>query len=125
MSLNNPVMSEGFVPAYQVSSTPFVTASNVTTVEAVRFPFVTRFFTVQNRSALELRVGFTQLGVRGTNFFVVPSGSSYSNDFRVDRLFLSSSTGGSIPFVVLAGLTSIPASGFNVVTGSSGFAGVG
>jgi hypothetical protein len=118
-------MSEGFVPAYQVSSTPFVTASNVTTVEAVRFPFVTRFFTVQNRSALELRVGFTQLGVRGTNFFVVPSGSSYSNDFRVDRLFLSSSTGGSIPFVVLAGLTSIPASGFNVVTGSSGFAGVG
>ena len=53
MGLNNPVMSEGFVPAYQISATPFVTASNVTTVAAVTFPFVTRFFTVQNRSALE------------------------------------------------------------------------
>jgi hypothetical protein len=125
MGLNNPVMSEGFVPAYQISATPFVTASNVTTVAAVTFPFVTRFFTVQNRSALELRVGFTQLGVQGTNYFVVPSGSSYSNDFRVDRLFLSSSTAASIPFVVLAGLTSVPASNFSVVTGSAGFAGVG
>jgi hypothetical protein len=125
MGLNNPIMSEGFVPAYQVSATPFVTASNVTTVQQVNFPFVTRFFTVQNRSALELRVGFTQLGVQGTNYFVVPSGSSYSNDFRVDRLFLSSSTAASIPFVVLAGLTSVPVSAFQLVTGSNGFSGVG
>ncbi len=125
MSLNNPVMSEGYSPAYQVSATPFVTASSVSTVQGVLFPFVTRFFTVQNRSANELRVGFTQLGVQGTNYFTVPSGSSYSNEFRVDRLFLSSSTGAAIPFVVLAGLTSIPASNFNVVTGSSGFTGVG
>ena len=125
MSLNSPVMSEGFVPAYQISATPFVTASSVTTIETVTFPFVTRFFTVQNRSALELRVGFTQLGVQGTNFFAVRSGSDYSGDFRVDRLFLSSSTAASIPFVVLAGLTSVPVSNFSVVTGSSGFGGVG
>ncbi len=125
MSINNPVMGEGFVPAYQISATPFVTASNVTTTAAVVFPFVTKFFTVQNRSALELRVGFTELGVKGTNYFVVPSGSSYSNDFRVDRLFLSSSTAASIPYVVLAGLTSVPASAFQLVTGSNGFSGVG
>jgi len=125
MSYNNPVMSEGFVPAYQVSGTPFVTSSSVTSTAAVYFPFVTRFFTVQNRSALELRVGFTQLGVQGNNFFVVPSGSSYTAELRVDRLFLSSSTAASIPFVVLGGLTSIPTNNFQIVTGSSGFNGVG
>ena len=63
MSVNYPIAHENYVPAYQTSATPFVTASAVTTVDSVSFPYVSRFFTVQNRSALELRVGFTQLGV--------------------------------------------------------------
>jgi hypothetical protein len=61
MSLNNPVMHEGYVPAYQVSAVPFVTSSAVTTFSQVSFPFVTRFFTVQNTSSIPLRFGFTEL----------------------------------------------------------------
>jgi hypothetical protein len=125
MSLNNPAMHEGFVPAYQVSAVPFVTSSAVTTVNQIDFPFVTRFFTVQNTSSTPLRFGFTQLGVQGTNYFVIPSGSSYTGEIRTDRLFVSSSTAASISYSVIAGLTGVPNRNFQTITGSNGFAGVG
>lgn len=125
MSLNNPVMGEGYIPAYQISATPFVTASAVTTVDSVVFSHVTRFFTVQNRGTIDLRVGFTELGVMGTNYFTVKSGSDHTAELRVDRLFLSSSTGASIPYMVLGGLTGIPTRNFYLVTGSNGFVSVG
>lgn len=125
MSLNNPTMHEGFVPAYQVSATPYVTSSDVTTLNQVTFPYATRFFTIQNNSSLTLRFGFTQLGVQGTNYFAIPSGSKYDGEVRTDRLFLSSSTGASISYSIIAGLTGIPTKNFLVVTGSNGFEGVG
>ena len=125
MSLNNPVMHEGYVPAYQVSAVPFVTSSAVTTVNLISFPFVTRFFTVQNTSSIPLRFGFTELGVKGTNYFVVLSGSDYTGEIRTDRLFLSSSTGASISYSVIAGLTGVPNRNFLTITGSNGFEGVG
>ena len=125
MSLNNPAMHEGFVPAYQVSAVPFVTSSTVTTVNEVTFPFVTRFFTIQNMSALTLRFGFTQLGVQGTNYFSIPSGSSYTGEIRTDRLFVSSSTAAAISYSVIAGLTGVPTRNFTTITGSNGFMGVG
>jgi hypothetical protein len=125
MSLNNPAMHEGFVPAYQVSAVPFVTSSTVTTVNEVTFPFVTRFFTIQNMSSLTLRFGFTQLGVQGTNYFSIPSGSSYTGEIRTDRLFVSSSTAASISYSVIAGLTGVPTRNFTTITGSNGFIGVG
>jgi len=125
MSLNNPAMHEGFVPAYQVSAIPFVTSSTVTTVNQVNFPFVTRFFTIQNNSSLALRFGFTELGVKGTNYFTIPSGSKYDGEIRTDRLFLSSSTAASISYSVIAGLTGVPTRNFSIITGSNGFEGVG
>ena len=125
MSLNNPVMHEGYVPAYQVSAVPFVTSSAVTTVNLISFPFVTRFFTVQNTSSIPLRFGFTELGVKGTNYFVVPSGRDYTGEIRTDRLFVSSSTGASISYSVIAGLTGVPNRNFLTITGSNGFEGVG
>ena len=125
MSLNNPSMHEGFVPAYQVSAVPFVTSSAVTTVEQVNFPFVTRFFTIQNNSSLALRFGFTELGVRGTNYFTIPSGSYYTGEIRTDRLFLSSSTAASISYSVISGFTGVPTRNFSIITGSNGFEGVG
>ena len=118
-------MHEGFVPAYQVSAVPFVTSSAVTTVNQIDFPYVTRFFTVQNNSALTLRFGFTQLGVQGTNYFTIPSGSSYTGEIRTGVLFLSSSTAASISYSVIAGLTGIPTRNFLTITGSNGFTGVG
>ena len=44
MSLNNPVLGEGYVPAYQISPVPFVTASNVTLgqTRGYNFEFVGR-----------------------------------------------------------------------------------
>lgn len=125
MSLNNPAMHEGFVPAYQVSAVPFVTSSAVTTVSEIEFPFVTRFFNIQNTSSIPLRFGFTELGVKGTNYFVIPSGSNYEGEIRTDRLFVSSSTGASISYSVIAGLTGVPNRNFLTITGSNGFAGVG
>lgn len=125
MSLNNPVMHEGFVPAYQVSAVPFVTSSAVTTMNEISFPFVTRFFTIQNTSSIPLRFGFTELGVKGTNYFVVPSGSDYFGEIRTDRLYVSSSTAASISYSVIAGLTGVPNRNFLTITGSNGFEGVG
>ena len=118
-------MHEGFVPAYQVSAVPFVTSSTVTTTNEISFPYVTRFFTIQNTSSTPLRFGFTQLGVQGTNYFVIPSGSYYSGEIRTDRLFVSSSTGASISYSVIAGLTGVPNRNFLTITGSNGFTGVG
>lgn len=125
MGLNYAVMSEGYVPAYQISAIPFVTSSAVTTLATISFPFVTRFFTVQNHSSIDLRVGFTELGVKGTNYFIVHSASDYTGEFKIDRLFVSSSTGASISYSVIGGLTSIPTTNFHIVTGSDGYAGVG
>ncbi len=125
MSLNNPAMHEGFVPAYQVSAVPFVTSSVVTTVNEISFPFVTRFFTIQNTSSTPLRFGFTELGVKGTNYFAIPSGSDYTGEIRTDRLFVSSSTGASISYSIIAGLTGVPIKNFQTITGSNGFTGVG
>jgi hypothetical protein len=65
------------------------------------------------------------LGVQGTNYFVIPSGSQVSGEFKVIDLFLSSSTGNQIDYVVLAGLTGIKNSQFTIPTGSNGFGGVG
>lgn len=125
MGLNHAFVSEGYVPAYQMSAVPFVTSSSVTTISVVSFPNVTKFFTVQNNSSIPLRVGFTELGVQGNNYFTVRSGSDYTADFKVNCLFLSSSTGSPINFTVLGGLTCIPSSEMLTVTGSNGFDGVG
>lgn len=118
-------MHEGFVPAYQVSAVPFVTSSAVTTLNEISFPFVTRFFTIQNMSSSTLRFGFTQLGVQGTNYFSIPSGSSYTGEIRTDRLYVSSSTAASISYSIIAGLTGVPTRNFLTITGSNGFTGVG
>jgi len=92
------------VPSYQSSGIPFVTTSNgpfeVKGIDGnsasanpvhIQFPFVTRFFTIQNIGSNVLRVGFTPDGVfapgemlpNGTakgadlsrNYFTIPTGS--------------------------------------------------
>ena len=131
MSLNNPVMHEGFVPAYQVSAAPFVTSSNVTLgqTKEIRFNYVTRFFTIKNTSTTStntIAVAFTQNGLTAanSNFFPLSGSEAYSGELRVDRLFVSGSVGTS-SFTIVAGLTNIPSRNFLTVTGSNGFNGVG
>lgn len=130
MSLNNPIWGEGYVPAYQLSATPFVTSSNVSLgqTKEITFGSVARFVTVKNTggSSTVLAVGFTSRGLQPaqSNFFVLSGSESFSGDLRVDRLFVSGASGGP-SFTIVAGLTPIQTGSFMTVTASNGHLGVG
>lgn len=130
MSLNLPYMGEGYVPAYQVAPSPYVTSSNVNLgeVKQINFNGVTKYITVKNNSASSsvLALGFTQNGLTAanSNFFVISGSQNLTVELRVDRIFISGSAGIS-NFSVLAGVTNIPVANFLTVTGSNNFAGVG
>ena len=129
MSYNNPTFGEGYSPAYQISATPFVTSSQVTLaqIKQIEFGHVTRFVTIKNNSpSTVLSVGFTENGLKSqnSNYFFLSGSESFSAEIRVDRVFLSGSSGTS-SFTVLAGMTTIPVSNFLLVTGSNGYTGVG
>lgn len=117
-------------PAYQVSGQPFATASvDASTAVSITFPYVTRWFQVINTSATPLRVGFSQAGVEGTNYFSVDASGSSGNgksevyELKVSQVWLS----GSATADVVAGLTSIPSSRTTTDSGPSwsGSSGVG
>jgi len=131
MSLNNPYPHEGFVPAYQVSAMPFVTSSNVTlgSTKEINFAGVTRFITIRNTGASTavIAIAFAENGLKSanSNYFILSGSESFSGELRTDRIFVSGSSGASVTFNVVAGLTTIPTKNFLVVTGSNGFSGVG
>ena len=117
-------------PAYQVSGQPFATSSiDAESATSVSFPYVTRWFQITNKTASPLKVGFSSIGVDGTNFFSVDAsgssgfGTSGILELKVSQVWLS----GSTDVDVLAGLTSIPASRTTTTDGSSwsGSVGVG
>lgn len=129
MSLNNPVLGEGYVPAYQISAVPFVTASQVALgqVKQIEFPTVTRFITVKNFTAsTAIAVGFTQNGLKpaNANFITLSGSDSFSGEFRTSTLFISGAFG-TASYQVIAGLTSVPVKNFLTVTGSNGYSSVG
>jgi hypothetical protein len=129
MSLNNPVLGEGYVPAYQISAVPFVTASQVALgeVDQIDFPTVTRFITVKNFTAsTAIAVGFTQNGLKpaNANFITLSGSDSFSGEIRTSALFVSGAVG-TASYQVIAGLTNIPVKNFLTVTGSNGYSGVG
>ena len=109
--------------AYQVSSIPYATASlaiGTSSVVDVDFPTITKFITVRNDGANELRIGFSSLGVQGTNYISLASSGSYTGDFKLGNLYLIAN-GGDTSASVIAGLTSISIdSAFNNWSGSAG-----
>ena len=132
MSLNYPLMHEGYVPAYQASAVPFVTSSLISLgqVHTIIFPQVTRFFNVQNVGTVttdEIAVSFTQAGLSSSksNFFTLGQGVSFRDELRCTQLFISCSAGTDVRYQVIAGLTNIPSAQFLLITGSNGHAGVG
>jgi hypothetical protein len=131
MSLNNPVIGEGYVPAYQMSASPYVTSSFILNgqIHEVQFGCVTKFFTVMSTGTTSegIAVAFTRLGLtpQNSNFFKLSGSNSYTAEIRTDRLFISGSSGTSSTYTVIAGLTPIPESKFLMITGSNGFIGVG
>ena len=130
MSLNNPVLGEGYVPAYQISAVPYVTSSQITlgTTQEYSFDFVTRFFTIKNKTAgSSIAVAFTNRGLLDSvgNFFTVGGSESYTGEIRTGKLFLSGSAGATASYELIVGLTNIPVKNFLTITGSNGYTGVG
>jgi len=130
MSLNNPVMGEGYIPAYQISASPWVTSSfiSVGEIQELSFPCVTRFINVQNVAtgvADEIAVAFTTRGFETGNYFTLSQGAALRDEIRTDRIFVSCSAGTDVRYQMMMGLTSIPVKNFLVITGSNGFNGVG
>lgn len=130
MSLNNPVMGEGYIPAYQISSSPWLTSSQISLgqIQTLTFPQVTRFVNVQNVALTgsdKIALAFTSLGFTTGNFFTLTQSSSFREEIRTDRLFVSCSAGTNVNFQVAVGLTGIPSRQFLTITGSNGFEGVG
>ena len=126
----NPVMHENFVPAYQTSATPFVTASNINKdeVHQYTFNFVTRFFSVRNRGPVptdSIAVSFTLNGFNSGNYFTLNEGEAFREEIKCVNLFVSGVNGSSVNYEIVAGLTAIPYSQFLTITGSNGFQGVG
>jgi hypothetical protein len=132
MGLSYPIINEGYVPAYQASSVPYITSSliSVGQVHTITFPQVTRFFNVQNVGTVttdEIAVAVTQRGLSSTvgNYFTLGQGVSFRDELRTVQLFISCSNGTSVRYQIIAGLTNIPSSQFLLITGSNGHAGVG
>jgi hypothetical protein len=107
------------VAEYMASGLPYVTQSVATagSVSRVTFPFVTNEITVKNNTAGILKVGFTENGVNGTNFFTLPVSGAYSSKTRITDLFVTAQAG-SVTYEVVASLTMIPAKEFYVLTGA-------
>ena len=130
MGLNYPVINEGYVPAYQMSAVPYITSSliSVGQIHQIDFNQATRFFNVQNVGTVntdEIYVSFTSRGFATGNCFSLGQGVSFRDEFRTIRLFVSCSSGTSVRYQVIAGLTNIPANQFLLITGSNGHQGVG
>ena len=144
MSTNWPTTGPNHTPAYITSGIPFVTKSAAEEVPRAdgggspatmkfSFPFVTKFFQVENtHGSRVLRIGFSDAGVKGDitkNYISVANGQKTEIlDLRCKELFFGGE-GGTADFRIIAGLTTIHAREFPVLTGSvngtGSFGGVG
>lgn len=124
----------GNTNSYLTSGIPFVTASvalpGLTTNDpvAISFPQVTKFITIKNTTpdAHSIRIGFSENGVLGTNYFLLEKDESFSAELRVTDIYcISNSNGGNgnEEVTVIAGLTTIDRN--ELKTNWSGSAGVG
>lgn len=107
------------VAEYQASGLPYVTHSQAVagTVTHVQFPFVTNELNVKNNFDGILRVGFTENGVQGTNYFSLPVSGTFGGRLRITDLYVTAEAG-VLDFEVMAGLTNIPAKDFYLLTGA-------
>ena len=115
------------VGAYQVSGEPYASgALECGDAKQVEFPYVTRWFQVINREPFPVRVGFSQAGVSGSNYFTCPpSGSSPSTtavlETKVSEVWLYSPGHPTAKADVVAGLTSVPRLRTQVSSSTQGF----
>jgi len=98
------------VGAFQVSGKPYAKGNiNASTATKVEFPNVTRWIYVVNNGGSDLHVGFSQIGVEGSDYFVIGRKdnqmhqSSVRLELKVSEIWFS----GSNPVSLVAGLTNI------------------
>ena len=124
----------GSVGQYQASSRPFLSSSIAVAASGapvikVSFPTVTKFITIKNTGpaasdAASLRVGFSENGIAGTNYFILENDESYSADWRVSAVYLRVDSGAvNATASVIAGETGIDS--MELVHNWTGSTGVG
>ena len=119
------------VGSYTISGVPWVSSSLTAPPTSsgpseVSFPYVTKFIVVKNVSGTggsQMRVGFSENGTKGTNYFLLSPGESFAADIRVTDLYLMSNNGTAATGSIIAGLTGILLE--NLPNNWSGSAGVG
>ena len=126
MKLHSPGI--GNASSYQVSARPWVSSSLAVPVSGstalrIDFPQVTKFITINNTVAGSMRLGFSDIGVKGSNYFLIPGSSVFTTEIKVSSIFLMSNNATPLSASVLAGLTNI--SSVELVNNWSGSVGVG
>jgi hypothetical protein len=124
MPLDNPKIHPGSAPEFIPSGIPYVTGAILTLgqTQQVSFGYITRSVTVRNYTAsTALAVAWTNNGLKPANgnYFILSGSESYADELRCTSIFLSASVG-SPTYALVAGLTRIPASAMETITGSSG-----
>ena len=119
-------------PAYEVSGQPFAQgATDATDATRVAFPYVTRWVQISNHGTTAVKVGFSEIGVSGSNYFrvhgTVAAGDSAPQSVRLELKVSEIWLYGSDSVDVVAGLTSIAPGKTSTESGASwsGSSGVG
>ena len=129
--MSNFIYSVGLnnVGSYQVSGRPFTSGSlNATNSMSVQFPYVTQWVTIinhDNGASGHLRVGFSENGVEGTNYFRLgpQTGNEETQNTTINVKVTELWFSGSTNFDIVAGLTNIPVQRINNLSGSDGIVG--
>lgn len=133
MSLNWPKPHHGYVPEYQVSAWPYLTASEIVNsgdIKEINFPGVTRWIKIHNvdhAGSSKLSFGFTQNCFKAvnSNYFTLHAGEMTERlELKCTKIYLTADTN-STPFNVIAGYTNINTGSFPLLTGSEGWQGIG
>lgn len=118
MAFQYPQSGPNNVAEYMASGLPWTTASSFNaSAYRLDFPYVTNFVAVSTTTG-SLRIGFTQNGVNGTNYFLVaPANGFFSIPVRCNTIFVRADTTACSASIVV-GLTTIPQRNFPTLTGS-------
>lgn len=117
------------VGSYQVSGIPYVqrVTAPVSSNAPLRidFPSLTKYLIIKNIDASihDVRIGFSENGIKGTNYLVLTQFESITLDMKLSSLFLLGDSPNQVSVCVVAGLTGIDSS--QLPNNWSGSAGVG
>lgn len=117
MAFQYPQSGPNNVAEYMASGLPWTTASSFnTSAFRLDFPYVTNFISILPTTGA-LRLGFTQNGVNGTNYVLVPQNTFFTIGVRCNTIFVRGDFT-SCSASVVVGLTTIPQRNFPTLTGS-------